>query len=62
MPWSFWINLIMVLVDSFEEQHPDIVRYKKFRLLALDGTCIDLDNWKKLSSHFGTAKNGKSRR
>jgi hypothetical protein len=61
MPWSFWINLIMVLVDSFEEQHSDIVRYKKFRLLALDGTCIDLDNWKKLSSHFGTAKNGKSR-
>ena len=61
MPWSFWIGLIMVLVDSFEEQHPDTIRFKKFRLLALDGTCIDLDSWKKLSSHFGTATNGKSR-
>jgi Transposase DDE domain len=61
MPWSFWIHLIRVLVDSFEEQHPDTVRYKKFRLLALDGTSIDLENWKKLSSYFGTAKNGKSR-
>lgn len=26
---------------------------------ALDGTSIDLENWKKLSSYFGTAKNGK---
>jgi Transposase DDE domain len=58
MPWSFWTGLIMVLVDSFEEQHPDIVRYQKFRLLALDGTCINLDSWHQLSSHFGTAKNG----
>jgi Transposase DDE domain len=61
MPWSFWIGLIMVLADSFEEQHPTSVRYKKFRLLALDGTCIDLDGWKRLRTHFGTAKNGSSR-
>ncbi len=61
MPWSFWISLIMVLVDTFEEQHPDIVRYKKFRLLALDGTCINLDSWHRLSSHFGTARNGSAR-
>ncbi len=61
MPWSFWIGLIMVLADSFEEQHPEVVRYKKFRLLALDGTCIDLDSWHKLSAFYGTAKNGSSR-
>jgi hypothetical protein len=61
MPWSFWTSLIMVLVDTFDEQHPDIVRYKKFRLLALDGTCINLDSWHQLSSHFGTAKNGAAR-
>jgi hypothetical protein len=61
MPWSFWISLIIVLADFFEEQHPEIVRYKKFRLLALDGTCIDLDSWHQLSTFFGTAKNGSSR-
>ena len=61
MPWSFWTSLIMVLVDSFQEPHPNSVRYKKFRLLALDGTCINLDSWHGLSSHFGTAKNGSKR-
>jgi hypothetical protein len=61
MPWSFWVGLITVPADSFEEQHPDVVRYKKFRPLALDGSCIDLDSWQKPSAHFGTAKNGSSR-
>jgi hypothetical protein len=61
MPWSFWIGLILVLADSFEERHPETVRYKEYRLLALDGTCIDLESWQELAAHFGTAKNGSSR-
>jgi hypothetical protein len=61
MPWSFWTCLIVLLVDSFQEQHPDLVGSKNFRLLALDGTCIDLASWRRLSSYFGTAKNGSSR-
>jgi hypothetical protein len=61
MPWSFWVGLIAVLADTFQEHHPASVRYKEFRLMALDGTCIDLEAWKPLAGHFGTAKNGSSR-
>lgn len=61
MPWSFWIALIMILAEDFEDQHPNSVRFKDYRLLALDGSCIDLENWKPLANHFGRAKNGTSR-
>src|SRR5690606_1280968 len=61
MPWSYWIALIMILAEDFENQHPNSVRFKDYRLLALDGSCIDLDGWKPLANHFGRAKNGSSR-
>ena len=61
MPASFWTSLMMVLVDVFQEHHRDIVRFQRFRLLALDGTCINLQSWQPLSSYFGRAKNGSSR-
>jgi hypothetical protein len=61
MPWSFWIGLVTVLADRFEAEHPDTVRYKKYRLLALDGSCINLPAWRALSTQFGTAKNGAAR-
>ena len=38
------------------------MRYKRFRLLTLDGTCLDLAHWKPLRDHFGTTSNGKGRR
>lgn len=60
MPWSFWAGLITVLADCFNEQHPTRVRYKHFRLLALDGTCLNLNGWSRLAAHFGKAKNGTS--
>ena len=61
LPWSFWVALLLCLTDTFEQQHGDRVRWKKFRLLALDGTTIKLDNWPRLTDHFGSARNGRGR-
>jgi hypothetical protein len=61
MPLSFWTYLLLVLGQRFEQQHAGMVRWKEFRLLALDGTTINMPKWKALRDHFGTAKNGKSK-
>lgn len=62
LPWGFWAALILLLTARFEARHGDRVRYKRFRLLTLDGTCLDLANWKPLRDSFGTVSNGKGRR
>lgn len=61
MPRGFWVALIPVLAERFQERHPSAVLYKGFRLLALDGTCINLEGWRALAAHFGAAKNGSAR-
>jgi hypothetical protein len=62
MPWSFWVALVLVLAEQFEAAHPDVVRFRRFRLLALDGTALELNRWSDLVARAGTASNGKSRR
>ena len=57
MPRGFWIALIVVLGEIFQERHGDRLRWNGFRLLALDGTCITLPRYKKLGEHFGYARN-----
>lgn len=59
MPMSFWTALIMILTEAFQTDYHERVCFQGFRLLALDGTCIKLPNWKPLAAHFGTAKNGR---
>lgn len=54
---GFWINLIIVLGERFEQQHGQQHCFRGFRVLAIDGTRLDLPNWKQLKDHFGTAKN-----
>lgn len=61
MPLSFWVNLIILLGEAFQEKHADQLKFREFRLLAIDGTCINLPNWKKLRDHFGTAKNARGK-
>jgi hypothetical protein len=61
MPLSFWAALLVVLGQRFEREHAEWVRWKEFRLLALDGTTINMPQWKALRAHFGAAKNGKSK-
>jgi len=61
LPWSFWYALTLLLAERFQVAHPRQVRWKQFRLLALDGTTIALENWRALADHFGTASRGKGR-
>ncbi len=61
VPWAFWIALSVLLAENFQRQHDDRVRFKGFRLLALDGTCLTLQRWAKLAAYFGTASNGRGR-
>ena len=60
MPLSFWAALLMLLAERFQEAHGKQLRWHEFRLMALDGTTINLPNWQALRDHFGSAKNGKS--
>jgi Transposase DDE domain len=62
MPLDFWITLALLLADRFEKEHEDTIRWKGFRLLALDGTLVNLPRYKALADHFGTAKNGRGGR
>jgi hypothetical protein len=57
MPLEFWFNLIIILVELFLTEHRSLVTFRGFRLLAMDGTDINLPNWPALRKHFGTAKN-----
>jgi hypothetical protein len=57
MPLCFWRNLIIVLGEEFQAHHQALLQFRGLRLLALDGTCVDMDRWKSLQSHFGTAGN-----
>jgi hypothetical protein len=52
----------MILADRFAREHEATIRWKHFRLLALDGTLINLPRWRALADHFGTAKNGRGGR
>jgi hypothetical protein len=57
MPIAFWIELIITLGEQFAEQHGPMHYFRGFRVLAMDGTRIDLPECKGLCDHFGTAKN-----
>ena len=61
MPQAWWECLIHVLTERFEGQHGQVIRWKEFRLLSLDGTTLRLPKAQRLSKHFGTSGNGKKR-
>lgn len=62
VPALFWNFLLAILIDDFERLYPDLVCHKRFRVLALDGTCLSMQNRKTLIKHFGTASNGRGRK
>lgn len=62
MPLRFWTALLMILVCRFQQRHAKWLQWNEFRLLAIDGTTVSMQNWKALKGHFGSAKNGKSER
>jgi hypothetical protein len=57
MPLEFWLHLIIILVELFETEHRSLVTFRGFRLLAMDGTDLNLPNWPDVRKSFGTAKN-----
>lgn len=59
MPIDYWRALIFLLVERFESEHGGWMYWQGYRLLAIDGTTINLRREKCLIDHFGTAKNGK---
>ena len=61
LPLALWTQLVLVLADSFQQQHPEHVRWKRFRLLMLDGSDIALPRWKRLLKHYGAAGSGTAR-
>jgi hypothetical protein len=60
MPWAFWVALVALLAERFEGDHRDLVTFHGFRVLALDGTTLDLDRWADLRRRAGAAANGKA--
>lgn len=59
---AWWACLIGLLVERFERRHGRLVRWKRFRLLALDGTTLSLSEDWRLTQHFGTSGNGVARK
>ena len=59
MPLRYWITLVMLLADRFGREHEDRIRWKRFRLLAIDGTLLNLPRYQALRDHSGTARSGR---
>lgn len=57
LPIRFFHVLIRLLTSAFLNQHDASCRFGGLRLLALDGTCVDLPRWKRLRDYFGFTKN-----
>ena len=57
MPLAFWMNLIIILGENFAAEHPAQHRFRGFRILAMDGTRLNVPTSKALKDHFGMAKN-----
>lgn len=56
-PIRYWTWLILLLGEKFRAEHDTLLRWSGHRLLALDGTTLKMDNYKKLRDHFGVAAN-----
>jgi hypothetical protein len=57
MPLAFWMALITILAQRFEQAHARHLNFRGFRLLAMDGTTLTLPNVRRLREHYGTPKN-----
>lgn len=58
-PQELWLALLSVLLEQFEAEHAERLRLYGFRILALDGSCLDLAASPANRRHFGTARNAR---
>jgi hypothetical protein len=61
LPLQLWLCLLVVLAEHFQRQHPEHIRWKRYRLLMLDGSDIALPRYQRLLKHYGAAGSGKAR-
>jgi hypothetical protein len=61
LPWPFWTALLLLLNERFARDHGARLRWRGLRLVALDGTVLDLPAWQRLRGHYGTARGGRGR-
>jgi hypothetical protein len=54
LPSEFWVALFLLLAEKFQSLYGDVIRWRRFRLLAIDGTGILLPDWPALREQFGT--------
>jgi hypothetical protein len=57
LPSAFWVALLVLLSQRFRSLYPQVVRGRRFRLLALDGTEVLLPDWPAWRGHCGTPRN-----
>lgn len=62
MPLSFWMALLAILSQRFQQAHPQQGNFGEFRLLAMDGTMLPLQDLQELRDHFGRPRNGERQR
>lgn len=62
MPLAFWMALITILAQRFQQDHPRQLAFRGYRLLAMDGTTLTLPNVQKLRQHYGRPTNGKRKK
>ena len=58
MPLAFWMALVTILAQRFQQDHSRHLNFRGFRLLAMDGTTLTLPNVHRLREHYGRPKNG----
>jgi hypothetical protein len=57
MPSVFGLARFLLLGEQFERLYGAVVRWQRFRLLAVDGSRLNLPDYPALRQHFGTARN-----
>lgn len=57
MPPAFWVQLIVLLGEYFETKHSQRLKFRGFRVLAIDGTRLRVPECEALRAHYGTARN-----
>ena len=62
MPLAFWMALLTLLAARFQQAHAQHLSFRGFRLLAMDGTAINLPNDPRLRAYYGAPKNGQRKR
>ena len=61
LPLAFWLCLLVILGEMFQQQRPQYVGWKRYRLLMLDGSDIALPRYQRLLAHYGAAGSGRAR-